>query len=73
MQSETIKTGDSLAGDLLVGAAAIAEYTGFSERQIYHQVETGSLPVKRMGRLLIGSRTALRRFFSTFPEIGTAA
>jgi hypothetical protein len=63
MQSETIKTAASLADDLLPGAKAIAEYTGFTERQVYHQHETGALPVKKMGRLLIGSKTVLRRFF----------
>jgi hypothetical protein len=38
---------DRLADDLLIGAAQIAEFTGLSERQIYHQCEV--LGLRRLG------------------------
>jgi hypothetical protein len=58
---------ETLAQDLLIGAAAIAEYIGISERACRHQLDHNQIPHKRMGRLIVGSRSALRRHF-TEPE-----
>jgi hypothetical protein len=52
-----------LAADLLHGACEIAAYLGISERQCYYAVEAGNIPVKRMGRLIVASKSVLRRAF----------
>jgi hypothetical protein len=54
---------DSLADDLLHGAKEIGDFLGITERQARHQIDHGNIPVSRMGRLIIGSKTVLRRRF----------
>jgi excisionase family DNA binding protein len=54
-----------LADDLLRGAKAAAEYTGQSERAIYHMVETCRMPFRRVGRDLYFRKSELDRFFSS--------
>jgi hypothetical protein len=34
-----------------------------TERQVWHHAEHANLPVKKMGRLLVGSKSVLRRHF----------
>jgi hypothetical protein len=58
----------TLAQDLLIGAAAIAKYIGISERACRHQLDRKQIPHRRMGRLIVGSRSTLRRHFSPEPE-----
>jgi DNA binding domain, excisionase family len=55
---------EPLSQDLLTGADAAAAYTGLTRRVIYHLVESGALPVKRIGRRLYFRRSELDRFFS---------
>jgi hypothetical protein len=38
-----------LADDLLDGVPAIAAFTGWSQRQIYHLAEKGKLPLFKIG------------------------
>jgi predicted DNA-binding transcriptional regulator AlpA len=38
-----------LSNDLVKGAKGAAEFTGLTERQIYHLTESGLLPVIRIG------------------------
>jgi hypothetical protein len=52
-----------LSADLLVGAVAIAEYLGLTERACRHQLDRGQIPHKRMGRIIVGSKAALRKHF----------
>jgi len=52
-----------LATDLLHGAKEIGDFLGISERAARHAIDAGSIPVTRMGRLIIGSRTILRKRF----------
>ena len=52
-----------LAADLLHGACEIAAYLGISERETYYAIEAGHIPVKRMGRLIVASKSVLRRAF----------
>ncbi len=52
-----------LAKDLLHGAKEIADFLGIEERQARHQIDQGNIPVTRMGRLIVSSKTALRRRF----------
>ena len=59
---------DQLSTELLAGAEAAASYTGLSRRVIYHLVETGFLPVRRIGRRLYFRRSELDAAF--FPEAG---
>ena len=49
--------------DILVGAKAIAAFTGLTESQVYHQAKIRALPVIRQGSLLIASRSRLREHF----------
>jgi hypothetical protein len=60
-----------LALDLLIGAAPIAEFLGLTERQARHQIDNGQIPVRRMGRLIVGSKRVLRRHFSPEGETVT--
>ena len=53
----------SLADDLLHGAEQIGTFLGISERQARHQIDQGNIPVTRMGRLIVGSKSALRQRF----------
>lgn len=53
----------SLSDDLLAGAGAAAAYTGLSRRVIYHLVDSGVIPVRRIGRRLYFRRSELDRFF----------
>lgn len=57
----------SLSQDLLVGAEAAAVYTGLSRRVIYHLVDIGVLPVRRIGRRLYFRRSELDHFFRPAP------
>jgi hypothetical protein len=69
MQSEN-QQGEQL--DLLWGAQAIAAFLGTTERKIWYQADRGLLPVKRQGRLLTASKSALRKHFAT-PDAAVAA
>jgi hypothetical protein len=50
-----------LSDDLLFGAKRIADYLGLKERQARHQIEAGHISVKRMGGVIVGSKSSLRR------------
>ena len=54
-----------LAQDLLKGAKAVADETGgmISQRQVYHLVERGLLPVIRKGRTMYFRRSELEAAF----------
>lgn len=58
---DTAKPTDRLADDLLSGAAEIAEFLGTNTREIYWLAKTKRLPIGRLGRKLIASRSQLRR------------
>ena len=59
-----------LAADLLHGAREIAAFLGISERRAFHQIEQGNIPTVKMGRLIVASKSALRRRF--VPESETS-
>jgi hypothetical protein len=54
---------EALAGDLLDGVAAIAEFTGWPERRIYYEAELGRLPLFKLGggRKWQGRKSTLRQ------------
>jgi hypothetical protein len=54
---------DTLKDDLLSGAAAIADYTGFSLRRVFHLLERGLLPGRKLGGTWISSKRALDQYF----------
>jgi excisionase family DNA binding protein len=54
-----------LKDDLLPGAKAAADYSGLTQRQIYHLVEGQHLTAIRMGKRLYFRRSELDRAFST--------
>jgi hypothetical protein len=58
---EAAKQADRLADDLLDGGAEIAEFLGTNVREVYHLAKTQRLPIGRLGRKLIASRSQLRR------------
>ncbi|TGP88918.1 MULTISPECIES: DNA-binding protein [unclassified Mesorhizobium] len=50
---------DNLAADILEGAAAIAAWTGFKRRAVYHAVANGHLPHFRMGETVCARKSTL--------------
>ncbi len=52
---------DSLADDLLNGAAAIATYMGWTPRQVFYAAERGYLPIFRRGKRLCARKSTLVR------------
>jgi hypothetical protein len=52
---------ERLADDLLVGAAAIAEELGVSRHAVYYIAARQRLPIGKLGKNLIASRSKLRR------------
>ena len=53
------KQTERLADDLLFGARAIGEEIGESEDVVYYLKKTGALPIGKMGKTLIASRSGL--------------
>jgi hypothetical protein len=49
--------------DTLIGARAIAAFTGLTRSQIYHQHKSGALPLVQQGSMLIGSKARLTEHF----------
>jgi hypothetical protein len=64
-----------LAADLLHGVGQIAQYLGMSERQIHWQIRRGAIPIARLGRLIVGSKSKLREHLTPKPVAsrGTSA
>lgn len=52
-----------LRADLLNGANQAAQFTGLSARTIYHLVEQGSIPYRRMGTRLFFRKSELEITF----------
>jgi hypothetical protein len=66
MDKEAAKPADRLADDLLDGGAEIAGFLcelglRANTREVYHLAKTKRLPIGRLGRKLIASRSGLRR------------
>ena len=49
--------------DLVWGATAIAIVIGAKRRQTFHLLETGQIPVKKVGGRWVAERGRLLRFF----------
>jgi predicted DNA-binding transcriptional regulator AlpA len=63
--TETVEMMQMLSTDLIQGAKGAAEFSGLSERAIYHMADTGQLPVIRKGRRLYFRKSELERAFSS--------
>jgi hypothetical protein len=57
-----------LAADLLWGVEEIARFIGVNKRKAHHAIACGNLPVKRMGKLIVGSKAALRKQFTVVDD-----
>ncbi len=53
---------ERLANDLLRGAEQIAEWTGLSVRQVYHQQR--NLGLTHLGAMLVGSKSKLKKLLT---------
>jgi hypothetical protein len=54
---------ESLAGDLLWGAASIAAFIGRTPRQTWEALSKGELPARRINHRWVASKAALARHF----------
>ena len=61
VSKEAPKQAERLGDDLLSGGPEIAEFLGCPLREVYHLAKTRRLPIGRLGRKLIASRSQLRR------------
>jgi hypothetical protein len=55
--------GESLAGDLLYGADAIASFLGLSRRQAFHFLQRGHIPATKQGSIWVASKSRLKRHY----------
>ena len=58
---EAQKQAERLADDLLIGARAITEELGVKPHAVYYLASQNRLPIGRIGKNLIASRSKLRR------------
>jgi hypothetical protein len=65
--------GQTLADDLLNGAAEIAAFLGTKPREVYLLAQTKRLPIGRLGRKLFASKRALSRSVEKITRGSTAA
>lgn len=61
-----------LADDMLRGAAEIAAFLGFKERQVYH-LSDGRLPVFRIGAILCARKSTLTEWIAEQERQAVAA
>jgi len=61
-RKENTMTDQTLADDLLDGAAAIGEYLGVKKRRAMYLLETHQIPGFQLGRRWHARRSTLRRF-----------
>jgi hypothetical protein len=63
------RSDTKLADDLLVGARAIGEEIGEDENGVYYLYKKKRLPIGKLGKTLIATRTGLRRaMLALIPE-----
>jgi hypothetical protein len=61
IEEDTNKQTGRLADDLLVGAGPIAEELGVEVHAVYYLYKMKRLPIGKLGKNLIASRSKLRR------------
>ena len=60
----------SLGGDVLYGAAAIADFLGIPRRKAFYLLEQHRIPHGKLGREYIASRATLRAHFAELAKGG---
>jgi hypothetical protein len=67
MHDTTVANHRNLADDILWGVDGpngIVAFLGISARRCYYLIESGAIPVNKLGhRMIVGSRSELRRLF----------
>jgi hypothetical protein len=74
--SSSVGTGSALSGDILHGADAIAEYVfgdRKSRRKVYNLVETGQLPIFRLGANICARKSVLLDWIARQESEATAS
>jgi hypothetical protein len=56
-------TGDSLANEILRGAAQIAAYRGEKRRRTYSLLERGLIPGRKVGEVWESTKTEQRQYY----------
>lgn len=59
--------------DVLDGAKAIGNFIGLTDRQVFHAVERGHLPVVRLGTKIMARRSTLLKWFEAQEQVAFAA
>jgi hypothetical protein len=59
-QQQTHRTGETVADDLIWGAAAIGAEIGVDERKAFYLLARRFIPARKVGRLWAASRRELR-------------
>jgi hypothetical protein len=62
-QIATIGIIESLADDLLRGAAQISAFIGLDLRQTFHALQQGHIPATKEGKTWVGSKSRLRKHY----------
>jgi len=52
---------NSLAGDILRGAAQIGDFIGLDEQKAFHKLEKRQIPADKEGRIWVSTKSRLRR------------
>jgi hypothetical protein len=58
----------SLADDLMIGIAPIAEFIGQSERKTFYMAESGKLPLFKIGSKWAGRRSTIHQHILTLEK-----
>jgi hypothetical protein len=56
--------GESLAGDILRGADAIAAFLGLGRRQAFYFLQKGEIPAVKEGSAWVTTKSRLRRHYN---------
>ena len=59
---------NSIANDILRGAAKIGEYLGLTTRQVFYEVEKGDLPIFKDGATVTAFRSEIRAYYASRPR-----
>ena len=72
MPSPDPATSETLADDLLDGAEAISEFTGWPVRRVFYLLEKRLLPARKVGNRWISLKSRIRRHVEDIEEESNA-
>jgi hypothetical protein len=61
-----------LSDDLMIGAKAIGEHMGVSERQAFHMLETKRIPGFKLGNKWAGRKSTLNDHFARLEQAASS-